>query len=78
MPGEADPALEALAKQRGTDLHLLLEHLPDFPEADWPAVAGALVAVGLALLLRGSGGGRSGSAAAQGEIATIVGKPDQQ
>ena len=44
MPGEADPALEALAKQRGTDLHLLLEHLPDFPEADWPAVAGALVA----------------------------------
>ena len=44
MPGEADPALEALAKQRGTDLHLLLEHLPGFPEADWPAVAGALVA----------------------------------
>jgi aquaporin Z len=41
-------------------------------------LAGALVAVGLALLLRGSGGGRSGSAAAQGEIATIVGKPDQQ
>jgi ATP-dependent helicase/nuclease subunit A len=44
LPGEADPALEALAKQRGTDLHLLLEHLPGFPEADWPAVAGALVA----------------------------------
>jgi ATP-dependent helicase/nuclease subunit A len=44
LPAEADPALEALAKQRGTDLHLLLEHLPDHPRADWPGVAGGLVA----------------------------------
>ena len=41
-------------------------------------LTGAIIAVGLAYLLRGSGGGRSGSAAAQGEIATIVSKPDQQ
>jgi ATP-dependent helicase/nuclease subunit A len=44
LPAEADPALEAQAKQRGTDLHLLLEHLPDHPRADWPKVAGGLVA----------------------------------
>jgi ATP-dependent helicase/nuclease subunit A len=44
LPGEADPALEALARQRGTDLHLLLEHLPGYPRADWPGVAAGLVA----------------------------------
>jgi ATP-dependent helicase/nuclease subunit A len=44
LPGEADPALEALARQRGTDLHLLLEHLPGCPRADWPGVAARLVA----------------------------------
>ena len=40
-------------------------------------IAGAVVAVILAFVLRGYGGGRSGSAAAQGDLATEVGRPDQ-
>jgi len=44
LPAKADPALEALAKQRGTDLHLLLEHLPAYPEPDWPGITAGLVA----------------------------------
>ncbi len=39
LPGESDPALVEEAKRRGTELHLLLEHLPDQPDAAWPAVA---------------------------------------
>ncbi len=31
------------AKARGTALHLLLQHLPDHPPSDWPAVANALI-----------------------------------
>ncbi|MGB3278800.1 MAG: double-strand break repair helicase AddA [Pseudorhodobacter sp.] len=31
------------AKDRGTRLHLLLEHLPDHPPQDWPALADALI-----------------------------------
>ena len=31
------------AMARGTDLHLLLEHLPDAPEPDWPDMAKVLV-----------------------------------
>ena len=38
---------------------------------------GAVVAVGCAYVLRGPGGGRSGSAAAQGALYTEAGKPDQ-
>jgi aquaporin Z len=38
---------------------------------------GAILAVGIAYVLRGAGGGRSGSAAAQGDIVTEVKKPDQ-
>ena len=38
---------------------------------------GATIAVGLAYVLRGPGGGRSGSAAAQGELHTEVQKPGQ-
>ena len=38
---------------------------------------GATIAVGLAFVLRGAGGGQSGSAAAQGDIATEVQKPEQ-
>jgi ATP-dependent helicase/nuclease subunit A len=44
LAGEADPAAETLAKQRGTDLHLLLEHLPACVRADWPRIASGLVA----------------------------------
>jgi aquaporin Z len=38
---------------------------------------GAIIAVGFAYVLRGAGGGRSGSAAAQGGLATEVQKPGQ-
>ena len=47
----------------------------------WVYVAGPLVgavlAVGAAWVLRGAGGGRSGSAAAQGDLATEVEHPDK-
>ena len=38
LPGEAGAEEEA-AKRRGRDLHLLLQHLPDWPAAEWPQVA---------------------------------------
>ena len=41
-------------------------------------LAGALIAVGLAWILRGPGGGRSGSAAAQGRMGTLSTERDQQ
>jgi aquaporin Z len=40
-------------------------------------IAGAVLGVGLAFVLRGSGGGQSGSAAAQGGLCTEVGDPDR-
>jgi aquaporin Z len=40
-------------------------------------LVGAVIAVGFAYVLRGAGGGRSGSGAAQGEIGTEVKKPAQ-
>jgi aquaporin Z len=47
----------------------------------WVYVAGpftgAILAVGIAFALRGAGGGRAGSAAAQGDLSTEVQKPDQ-
>ncbi|MDW4549126.1 double-strand break repair helicase AddA [Defluviimonas sp. D31] len=45
LPGEAGLDEEA-AKRRGTFLHLLLEHLPLWPEADWPEIAAALLVSG--------------------------------
>lgn len=42
LPGE-DGRDEETAKRRGTALHRLLEHLPDWPVADWPDVAAALI-----------------------------------
>jgi aquaporin Z len=58
---------------------------PDLIGADftsyWVYVAGPLVgavlAVGAAWVLRGAGGGRSGSAAAQGDLQTEVQRPDK-
>ena len=38
-------------------------------------LTGAAIAVGFAYVLRGSGGGKSGSAAAQGDIDTEIAKP---
>jgi aquaporin Z len=40
-------------------------------------LAGAALAVGTAWVLRGAGGGRSGSAAAQGDLDTQVAQPDK-
>ena len=40
-------------------------------------LAGAVIAVACAFVLRGHGGGRSGSAAAQGDLDTEPGDPDQ-
>jgi aquaporin Z len=40
-------------------------------------LAGAVLAVGFAFVLRGYGGGKSGSAAAQGALETEVSRPDQ-
>ena len=40
-------------------------------------LAGAVIAVGMAYVLRGRGGGRSGSGAAQGALATDVARPEQ-
>lgn len=42
LPGEAGLD-EAAALARGTALHLLLEHLPGQPPADWPALAASLL-----------------------------------
>lgn len=43
LPGETDGSSEDAAKQRGTALHQLLEHLPNSPRSDWPRVAAVLV-----------------------------------
>ena len=43
LPGEAGLDEEA-AKERGTRIHLLLEHLPGLAEADWPRAAENLLA----------------------------------
>jgi aquaporin Z len=40
-------------------------------------LAGAILAVGVAFVLRGRAGGRAGSAAAQGELYTRVARPEQ-
>src|SRR4249919_2270199 len=58
---------------------------PDLVGADFTAywvyiagpLAGAVVAVGTAYILRGRGGGRAGSTAAQGALRTQVAQPDQ-
>ncbi len=43
LPGDSDPALPELAKQRGTALHLLLELLPALPPAAWSAATDQLL-----------------------------------
>jgi aquaporin Z len=56
--------------------------LPGLDFSDyWVYVAGPLAGAGIAVLLafvlRGYGGGRSGSAAAQGDLGTEVSRPGQ-
>ena len=43
LPGETDGSGEDAAKARGTALHLLLEHMPNTPRADWPTLSAALI-----------------------------------
>jgi aquaporin Z len=55
----------------------------DFPWRRVPGyvvvqLAGAVLAVGVAFVLRGPGGGRSGSTAAQGALFTDVKRPDRR
>ena len=45
LPGEAGGD-EAAALRRGRQVHLLLERLPDYPEASWAALAPALLSMG--------------------------------
>jgi len=45
LPGE-EGAEEEAAKRRGRQVHRLLQHLPDAPEADWPALAQRLLSHG--------------------------------
>ena len=40
-------------------------------------IAGAILAVGAAWVLRGAGGGKSGSGAAQGDLYTEIERPDK-
>ena len=43
LPGD-DGLDEEAAKLRGSQIHLLLEHLPDFPQQDWPTITYHLLA----------------------------------
>jgi aquaporin Z len=69
----------------GTSMNPARTFGPDLAGLDfsdyWVYVAGPLVGAGIAVLLafvlRGYGGGRSGSAAAQGDLRTEVARPDQ-
>ena len=43
LPSDYSETDEEAAMRRGSMVHLLLEHLPDHPPADWPTLADALV-----------------------------------
>jgi aquaporin Z len=69
----------------GTSMNPARTFGPDLVGRDWTAywvyvagpIAGAAAAVVVAFVLRGHGGGRAGSAAAQGDLSTEVGLPDK-
>ncbi len=69
----------------GTSMNPARTFGPDMVSLDFSAywvyvagpVAGAVIAVGMAFVLRGQGGGRSGSAAAQGVLGTQVARPER-
>jgi aquaporin Z len=69
----------------GTSMNPARTFGPDLVGADFSAywvyiagpLLGAAIAVGFAFILRGRGGGRAGSAAAQGALFTAAGNPDQ-
>ena len=70
----------------GTSMNPARTFGPDLVGRDWTAywvyvagpIAGAAVAVVCGFVLRGQGGGRAGSAAAQGALDTEVGLPDKE
>ena len=69
----------------GTSMNPARTFGPDLVAADFGSywvyiagpLAGACVAVGIAFILRGQGGGRAGSGAAQGALFTDIAAPDQ-
>ncbi len=69
----------------GTSMNPARTFGPDLVGRDWTSywvyvagpLAGAVVAVGMAFVLRGPGGGKSGSGAAQGDLQTEVRLPGQ-
>jgi aquaporin Z len=69
----------------GTSMNPARTFGPDLVANDWSSywvyvvgpLVGAVVAVGFAYVLRGPGGGRSGSLAAQGDLVVEVRKPDK-
>jgi aquaporin Z len=69
----------------GTSMNPARTFGPDLVGRDWTSywvyvagpLAGAALAVAFAFVLRGQGGGRSGSGAAQGDLDTEVDKPDK-
>ena len=69
----------------GTSMNPARTFGPDLVGRDWTAywvyvagpIAGAAAAVALGFVLRGRGGGKAGSAAAQGDLYTEVGVPDK-
>jgi aquaporin Z len=69
----------------GTSMNPARTFGPDLVGADFTAywvyiagpLLGAVIAVGFAFILRGRGGGRAGSAAAQGALFTASERPDQ-
>jgi len=69
----------------GTSMNPARTFGPDLVGADFTAywvyiagpLLGAAIAVGFAFVLRGRGGGRAGSAAAQGALFTASENPDQ-
>ncbi len=46
LTGDAADTDEDTAKRRGRQIHLLLEHLPDYPPQDWPRIAASLLSTG--------------------------------
>ncbi|MGO9873492.1 MAG: MIP/aquaporin family protein [Acidimicrobiia bacterium] len=70
----------------GTSMNPARTFGPDLISADFHSywvyvagpLAGAIVAVGTAFVLRGSGGGRAGSGAAQGGLHTEAARPEQR
>ena len=72
----AAAGLAALGVGPGDRVAIVLPNCPQHVVAFYAVLRlGAVVAVGCAFVLRGPGGGRSGSAAAQGALFTEIARP---